>query len=218
MAEDIDKEIEAIRAVLNALEPLSKEVRSRVVEYALARLNVQLRSERAETPQSSLGGTTDRPAGEGAGGELARAATVHIKTLKEQKKPRSANEMAALVAYYLANVAPPEDRTDRITTKDVETYFKIAEFRLPEKVQFTLSNAKAAGYLDAVGNGEYKLNAIGHNLVVHSLPRGSGDAASRRRKKQTRKASSGPSGSKSGSPKSIAKSTAIKSKPKSPSK
>ena len=36
----------------------------------------------------------------------------------------------------------------------------------------TLPNAKSAGYFDAVGNGEYKLNAVGHNLVVHSMPRG----------------------------------------------
>ena len=67
-------------------------------------------------------------------------------------------------------MAPKTERKDRITTKDIETYFKIAEFPLT-KTQFTLPNAKAAGYLDAVGNGEYKLNAVGHNLVVHSMPR-----------------------------------------------
>lgn len=35
---------------------------------------------------------------------------VHIKTLKDQKKPRSANEMAAVVAYYLKNMAPRTKR------------------------------------------------------------------------------------------------------------
>ena len=90
--------------------------------------------------------------------------------------------MAALVAYYLANVAPKTDRKDRITAKDIETYFKIAEFPLPGKTQFTLPNAKAAGYLDAVGNGEYKLNAVGYNLVVHSMPRGADGKTTSRRK------------------------------------
>jgi hypothetical protein len=106
----------------------------------------------------------------------------HIKQFKEQKKPRSASEMAALVAFYLANVAPKAERKDKITTKDIETYFKIAEFPLPTKTQFTLPNAKAAGYLDAVGNGEYKLNAVGHNLVVHSMPRSDSGAIRARRK------------------------------------
>jgi hypothetical protein len=119
-----------------------------------------------------------------------RTSPIHIKDLKEQKKPRFAIEMAALVAYYLANVAPKSDRKDRITTKDIETYFKIAEFPLPEKTQFTLPNTKAAGYLDAVGNGEYKLNPVGYNLVVHSMPRGADDKAASRRKpaKRTRAA------------------------------
>ena len=82
--------------------------------------------------------------------------------------------MAAIVAYFLENLAPPKDRKDRITTKDINTYFKIAGFPLPKKIQFTLPNAKGSGYLDAVGNGAYKLNAVGHNLVVHNLPRGKG--------------------------------------------
>jgi hypothetical protein len=106
----------------------------------------------------------------------------HIKDLKEKKDPRSASEMAAIVGYYLANLAPQKDSKDKITTKDIDTYFKIAEFPLPKKTQFTLPNAKAAGYLDAIGNGEYKLNAVGHNLVVHSLPRSDNSKAASRRK------------------------------------
>ena len=104
-----------------------------------------------------------------------------LSGLASGRLARSANEMATLVAYYLANAVPKANRKDRITAKDIETYFKIAEFPLT-KTQFTLPNAKAAGYLDAFGNGEYKLNAVGHNLVVHSMPRGEdGKTASRRK-------------------------------------
>ncbi len=187
MAEQIDKEIEAIKAVLLALEPLPPEIRTSVLEYVLRRLQIALgpvqRTE-VSTPASSADVTLVAVK---AGAEPQTTPT-HIKDFKEEKKPRSAIEMAALVAYYLANEAPREDRKDRITTKEVDTYFKIAEFRLPEKIKFTLQNAKAAGYLDAVGNGEYKLNAVGHNLVVHSMPRGAGGRAAPRRKpaKKTR--------------------------------
>jgi hypothetical protein len=89
--------------------------------------------------------------------------------------------MAALVAYFLANVVDEQERKERITTKDIDTYFKIAEFPLPTKTRFTLPNAKAAGYLDPVGSGQYKLNAVGYNLVVHSMPRGGGGPAKARR-------------------------------------
>jgi hypothetical protein len=181
VAEQIDKEIEAIKAVLHALEPLPGDVRASVLEYVLHRLQIVLMP---ATQASTSGVSTtivDATRGVAEAGVEQPKSLVHIKALKEQKKPRSANEMATLVAYYLANAAPKADRKDRITAKDIETYFKIAEFPLT-KTQFTLPNAKAAGYLDAVGNGEYKLNAVGHNLVVHSMPRGAdGKTASRRK-------------------------------------
>jgi hypothetical protein len=173
VAENIDKQIEketeAIRTVVQALEPLSPEVRAHVVGYVLTRLGIALSpSAQPENTRSSFWPDVKLTRTEGD----REVKTAHIKDLKDQKRPRSASEMAALVAFFLANMAPPKDRKDRITTKDIDTYFKIAEYPLPEKIQFTLPNAKAAGYVDAVGNAEYKLNPVGHNLVVHSMPRG----------------------------------------------
>lgn len=181
MAEHIDKEIEAIKVVLHALEPLPTEVRASVLRYVLQRLQIVI----APSTETATAATSAPIAGLTSGAIAAtgeqQTTPTHIKTLKEQKQPKSANEMATLVAYYLANAAPKADRKDRITAKDIETYFKIAEFPLT-KTQFTLPNAKAAGYLDAVGDGEYKLNAVGHNLVVHSMPRESGTKAAPRRR------------------------------------
>ena len=42
MAENIEKEIEAIKTVLAALEPLLPEVRSHVLGYVLTRLKIAL--------------------------------------------------------------------------------------------------------------------------------------------------------------------------------
>jgi len=177
MAEQIDQEIEAIKTVLKALEPLAAEVRTSVLEYVFRRLQIVLSTDQregiADGPPRPSSGT---PTAQKVGGAV-QAAPIHIKDLKIGKNPRSAIEMAALVAYYLQNVAPQKERKDTITSKELETYFKIAEFPLPGKPQFTLPNAKNAGYLDAVGNGEYKLNAVGHNLVVHSMPRGADEKA-----------------------------------------
>lgn len=195
MAENIDKEIaretEAIRAVVQALEPLPPDVRAHVIGYVLTRLGIVLPSgHQAESLRVTTRLTDATPDATGAGRQVT---PTHIGDLKNQKKPRSASEMAAIVAYYLENLAPSKERKDRVTAKDMETYFKIADYPLPE-IQFTLPNAKAAGYLDAVGNGEYKLNAVGHNLVVHSLPRGaeSKKASRRRRVKKGRRPTKKP--------------------------
>jgi hypothetical protein len=34
-----------------------------------------------------------------------------------------------------------------------------------------LVDARGAGYFDSAGRGKYKLNPVGHNLVVHKLPK-----------------------------------------------
>jgi hypothetical protein len=77
--------------------------------------------------------------------------------------------MAALVAYYLKHHAPPEERKDVIQREDIEKYFVQADFPLPKRPDFTLPNAKNAGYFDAAERGSYKLNPVGHNLIAHGL-------------------------------------------------
>ena len=205
MTDPVDQEIEAIRQVLSALQPLSETARASVLEYVAKRLSIP---SGVATPH---GGEIppipphDIPEREGHQG------VIHIRDFKDQKKPRSANEMAALVAYYLENHSSPEARKNTVNQKDIETYFKIAQFPLPKTIRVTLTNARNAGYFDLVGEGEYKLNAVGHNLVVHSMPRGTAVSKTGSRpkarkptrtqpaaKKSSRKRSSGKSPSKSG--------------------
>jgi hypothetical protein len=175
MAEKIDAEIDALRSVLAALEPLSTEARASVLDYVVRRLQIELTSV-TSPPGQDLGNSQLGSQGQAK----PQVAIAHIKTFKEQKNPTSANEMAALVAFFLSELS--HERKKTINAKDIETYFKIGEFPLPGRVTMTLPNAKAAGYFDATGDGEYRLNAVGHNLVVHSLPRGSGAAAPKKAK------------------------------------
>ncbi len=92
-------------------------------------------------------------------------------------------EMAALVAYYLSDLAPQAYRKTEIGTDDINTYFKQADFPLPTIPRQTLFNAKAAGYFDSAGRGAFKLNPVGHNLVVHGLPAAAGEPAPRTARK-----------------------------------
>lgn len=164
----IDKEIQAIGTVLKVLEPLDPKARQSVLNYVLQRLDIEMKGLREELP---LDHKPPFPPGEPVSRVEEEPKQLHIKDLVKEKEPKSAQEMAALVAYYLAYKALKKEQKQTITTKDMDTWFKIAEFKLPEKPQFTLINTRKAGYLDAVGEGEYKLNPVGYNLVVHSMPR-----------------------------------------------
>ena len=175
MPEEIEKEIEAIKTLLIALEPLNPKVRESVLGYVIKRLNISI----PEVPTSlhlpehkapengitmpDISGpkTSEKPIGQ----------QIDIRQLKEDKSPKSAIEMAVLVSYYLSNVATENVRKETISTGDLEKYFKMAKFRLPKSLKFTLPNAKKAGYLESAGTGEYKLNPVGYNLVVHSMPK-----------------------------------------------
>ena len=106
-----------------------------------------------------------------------------IRTLKEQKSPKTASEMAALVAYYVSELAPLSERKNEIGTGDIERYsLKMAPFALPANPRYTLANAKNAGYLDNVGSGRYSLNPVGYNLVVHRMGTGEDKSSEPRRR------------------------------------
>lgn len=185
MAESYDKEIDAIGTLLKALGPLEPKVRKTVLDYVAGRLEIarpELGEPPADTPPDSS------PLGDPP--EMADSDThePHISELVQKKQPRSAIEMAVLVAYYLSHKAPKGVRKQRISTEDLTMYFKIAEFKLPKSPQYTLPNTRNAGYLDSAGTGEYKLNPVGYNLVVHSMPKTTkATTRERPRKKKTAK-------------------------------
>ena len=164
---DIDKEVEAIRTVSSALQPLDDLGKQRVIDYVLKRFGLMASQLMPPIQVPSIPKSAQDFIAETSLSEIT-----HIRQLKELKKPKTAIEMAALVAYFLSDLAPQSERKSTVTTKDMETYFKIANYRLPTALQQLLGNAKNAGYFDLVRTGEYKLNAVGYNLVVHNLPRG----------------------------------------------
>jgi hypothetical protein len=94
-----------------------------------------------------------------------------IKALHDDKKPTSANEMAAVVAYYLSELAPQSERKSGVDQNDMIKYFKQARYPLPKQPRVLLQNAKNAGYFDLIGEGKYRLNPVGYNLVAHNLPK-----------------------------------------------
>lgn len=160
-----DKELQAIGSIMGLLTPLDEGERSRVLEYVLKRLEMAtIRTpgiNQREIPNSATASSTSRT-------------VTDIRTLTAEKQPRSVNEMVALVAYYLSELSSDGERSDTVNADTIRRYFKMAGFPLPSVLRNVLPNASAAGYLENVSRGEYRLNPVGYNLVVHGLPRSSG--------------------------------------------
>jgi hypothetical protein len=186
-SKDTDEELSAITQVIAALGPLDELARSRVLDYVFRRLGLRL-------PATTAGLAGQLVAASAKPLPLPSASAplqTDIRMLKEGKNPKSAQEMAALVAYYVSELAPPTDRKEAIDAGDIKKYFKQADFRLPGSAHMTLVHARNAGYLDPTADrGQYKLNAVGYNLVVHNLPsRSETRRTSRVRKKPKKKPS-----------------------------
>jgi hypothetical protein len=178
-----DKELDAIGTILRALDGLEGESIQRVLDYVFGRLSISQDRSSSSSPLATVSTITS------GFSELRHSPTqLSIRDLKEQKQPESSNQMAALVAYYLSEVAPEVERKTSVNAADLEKYFKQAGFKLPQKIPQTLPNAAAAGYFDAAGNGLYQLNPVGYNLVVHGLPRShTGEPSSTRKPRAKRK-------------------------------
>lgn len=199
--EQVDTELEAISSILSALNPLDAEARGRVLDYVFKRLSLEGAVPGVQPPSLRTGPpeTVSKEAPT-PGVPLASASAGRqrdIRSLREEKAPNSANEMAALVAYYLSELAPEGERRETIGTAEITKYFKQAKYPLPKVPRATLSNARAAGYFDHVTGGQYKLNPVGYNLVVHGLPRASTSPVRPKRANKRKSSDSGKTRSSS---------------------
>lgn len=160
----------AIDGIITALEDLDEFARITAIKAVCEYLKINISADQFQENFAQAEGKTLMDTIQSQGIEKANK-IVDIRTLKDEKKPISAIEMACIVSYYLENHAPSNEIKDTIIVNDIEKYFKQADYRLPRVQSQVLLNAKAAGYFDRIDAGTYKLNPVGYNLVVHTLPR-----------------------------------------------
>ncbi len=176
-----DDGVSAITTIIGALKPLDNKTQQNVLNFVLKQLGIDLPVGDFDSTHQTYAVETAFPPE-----QPSPTAAANIQTLAEQKKPKTVNEKVAVVAYYLKNLAPGEERRDYITSEDISNYFPQADFELPV-ARMALANAKNAGYLIALGNGQYRLNPVGHNLVTHKLPLGESGSTSRRKRRAAKK-------------------------------
>jgi hypothetical protein len=162
----------AIDEIITALSALPEPSRIIAIRAACSELDIEVADAVASITESQqpMGVATDAPLG------TVPTAGTDIRTLKEQKNPSNAIEMALVLAYYLQHFAPLPERKTQIAAADINKYFVQADFPLPKRADQLLVDARAAGYFDSPSRGVYALNPVGHNLVAHSLPRATGSS------------------------------------------
>lgn len=163
---------QAIDQVINALEMFEEKSKQTILLTACTHFGLELSQQTVSNPPHSPSLTPSAPTPT-AEANLAKPHTsrvVDIRSLKQAKSPTNAIQMACVVAFYLSEYASGDERKTSVKSEDLEKHFKQAGFKLPSRIAQVLIDAKAAGYFESVGRGEYKLNAVGYNLVAHSLP------------------------------------------------
>lgn len=170
MSDETDDDVKAISTLISVLKPLDKDARVHVLEFVLKRLGIVLTGGPA-APAHTPGAPDINPTPANPSARPGLSGTVDIRSFAVEKNPQTVNEKVAVVGYYLAHLAPPNERRDHIVADDIETYFIQADFHLPSATpNVTLTNAKNAGYLNSSDRGQFKLNSVGYNLVAHKLP------------------------------------------------
>lgn len=168
-------EIEAIKAVAEALEKLENDARARVLAWAQSKFGTG-------APHASAGQKTSTAAFTPPKGKASKKAKTIIsmdKTLnlspqgKESavdfaasKAPSNAREKCVVAVYYLRDVIGLE----KVTAQAVFTFFKSVQWPTPADLKNKLQQAGSAGWLDTSSSEDIKLTSSGENLVEHSLP------------------------------------------------
>lgn len=134
------------------------------------------------------------PAEAGRVGQVTKPSRrmVDIRTFFDEKKPSSDVEATTVVAFFYQYAAPIDERRDSINASTLQKAFQQAKWKLPKRPIVTLANTRNAGYLESgPDTGSYRLNAIGYNLVEHTLGQEKSEIPITKSKKGKRKKTSG---------------------------
>ena len=153
---NVADELSAIKAVADALEPLSDASRRHVIAYVADALSIA--SAPAQTATTTRSSTA----------HLSKSTSLLVVSCPRTSaasRSRSSHDPRTRCrrwwrTTYLA-AFPTEERRAVITAADIEKYFKQANFRLPSRVAQTLPDAARLWYFDTMNSGQYRLNPVG---------------------------------------------------------
>jgi hypothetical protein len=172
-------DLDAVRAVIEAVQDFQPDEQQRILRWAMEKLGISVQVSSGYTPPSHTSGSSAAP-------PQASGGTTNIKSFMLEKKPRNDVQYAAAVAYYYRFEAPEAEKKEFIDKDDLqEATRKALRERFSNPLQ-TLNNAHNLGLLDrGPEKGTFKINSVGENLVAMTLP--DGGALKKAAKKKTAK-------------------------------
>ncbi len=176
-------DLEAIRLVVQALEPFDSKDRERIIRWAAEKLGMDpmpvVAPPSVPSPPPAQHSTTVGPSAAGSPPK-------DIRSFVMEKNPKFDNHMAAVVAYFYHFEAAPTERKDAIGKDELVDACRKSDRKRPARPEQVLVNSYHAGLLDkAATRGHYRLNSVGENLVAMVLPGQEKTSSSRSRKPKT---------------------------------
>jgi hypothetical protein len=161
-------DLEAVRAVVAALDEFDTDDQERILRWAREKLSLPA----ASTPQSPNPTLTPQPIATPATAPspTPSAGPRDLRTFYAEKQPKSDIQFVATVAYFYRFEAPQGQRKDGITKDDLINASRLVNRRRPPSAGQTLRNALNAGLLDRLAEGVYGINSVGENFVAVTLP------------------------------------------------
>ena len=179
-------DLDAVRAIITALEPFEEKERERIIRWASEKLGIKsVQSSPGLQGGQLLQGESDFIKIPSIGGQQV---IKDIKSFLDEKNPTSGNQLVAAVAYYYKFEAPVSERKNSISKDDLMEACRKANRERPKNPNVILVNAKEFGLVDKVGTGAYEVNAVGENLVAVSMPStGHGNSGTKKSPTRARK-------------------------------
>lgn len=162
--------LEVAQNIVAELTGLTSDHQSLAIKFACETLGLQLPA--AMLPSvAPIIHSTQQPTQHAA---VSADHSTDIRSFTAMKAPKSDQQFTAVVAYFYQFEARPDDKKETIDAETMKEAARLAGRPQVERWNMTLTNAKNAGYLDAAGNGKFKLSSVGENLVAITLPNDSG--------------------------------------------
>ena len=167
-------DLEAVRAVVDALKDFPPEDQQRIFRWSAEKLGLAPLASPSSPPPAL------RPHGVPASNTSPHqphhpdpAAAADIRSFIDAKKPRNDVQFAAAVAYYHRFEAPLTEKKEAINKDDLQEAARKASRERFSNPIVTLTNAHKLGLLDRTGEkGYFSINSVGENLVAMTLPDG----------------------------------------------
>jgi hypothetical protein len=159
-------DLEAVRAVVDALKAFPADEQRRILRWAQEKLGLPT----GPPPVTHVAPTTTSPE---LGTPISTTAlrARDIRAFLQEKRPSSDNQFAAAVAYYFAFEAPDSERKSEITASDLQQAARLSGRERLARPIYTLHNASRRGYLDkGRARGSFRINTVGENLVAMAMP------------------------------------------------